>query len=72
MADEVDRANANVARMTRDAIERARKPAQRDPDFCDCESWQAGQFCGDVLCRDAYEKTLRLKAIRGSHSAEPG
>lgn len=63
MADVVDLANdAHMEQL--DHALATRKVSTRRADFCDCESWQCGQFCGDVACRDAYQAEERRDALR--------
>lgn len=64
MADEVDLANDAQMAHLQQALASRRSAATRRADFCDCESWQCGQFCGDVACRDAYQAEERRDALR--------
>lgn len=66
MSDEVDIANEAAAVFLTAALQNKRPLAVRDPNFCTCESWVAGQqFCGDSACQPAYENEQRMKHITG-------
>lgn len=64
MADVVDLANDAHMEQLDQSQASQRVPVARRADFCDCESWQCGNFCGDVACRDQYQAEERRDALR--------
>jgi hypothetical protein len=65
MPDEFDIADEFSERFVVMAINRCSQATMRRPDFCDCESWQKGRFCGDSACRDTYERETRARTLHG-------
>jgi hypothetical protein len=64
--DDADLASEATDLYLARSINDAKKASTRRAEFCDCDSWRAGRFCGDHACRDAYERETRRLALHGS------
>ena len=65
MPDDLELASEATEPFLARSINQNTKAATRRADFCDCDAWQAGRFCGDSACRETYERETRALALHG-------